>query len=84
MFSHPYLLIFVKIYWNYISPPGKNINDKSLLHLLGDFPKITAVEAYFVGRILTSAPYALNDLFESSSIALANDDSLVLNEVRYL
>lgn len=75
MFSHPYLLIFVKIYWNFISPPGKNMKDRSLLHLLGDFPKITTQEAYFVGRILTGAPHILKDMFELSPTAVSSDTS---------
>jgi hypothetical protein len=73
MFSHPYLLIFVKIYWNYASPPGTNIKDRSLLHLLGEFPKITAQEAYFAGRILTSPSHVLKELFDLSPTFIAND-----------
>ncbi|KAI6223562.1 CCR4-NOT transcription complex subunit 11 [Aphelenchoides fujianensis] len=53
IYTHPYLLVLVKVYWNYASPPGSNPNDKSLIHLCGTFPKITAQEAHFVGRILT-------------------------------
>jgi hypothetical protein len=72
MFSHPYLLIFVKIFWTFMSPPGRHMRDRSLLHLLGDFPKITAQEAYFVGRILTS-PHVLEDLFELTPNSIATD-----------
>ncbi|KAI6214152.1 hypothetical protein M3Y94_00234900 [Aphelenchoides besseyi] len=53
IYSHPYLLVLLKIFWNHVSPPGTNSTDKSLLHLCGTFPKITAQEAHFVGRILT-------------------------------
>ncbi|KAI6200441.1 CCR4-NOT transcription complex subunit 11 [Aphelenchoides besseyi] len=53
IYSHPYLLVLLKIFWNHMSPPGTNSTDKSLLHLCGTFPKITAQEAHFVGRILT-------------------------------
>lgn len=40
MLSHPYLIVFVKIYWNYVSPRGSNPKDRSLLHFIGEFPKV--------------------------------------------
>jgi hypothetical protein len=73
MFSHPYLLIFVKIYWSYMSPPGRSVKDRSLLHLIGEFPKITPQEAHFVGRILTSPPHILKEMSELSPTLIASD-----------
>ncbi|KAI6187198.1 CCR4-NOT transcription complex subunit 11 [Aphelenchoides besseyi] len=55
IYSHPYLLVLLKIFWNHMSPPGTNSTDKSLLHLCGTFPKITAQEAHFVGPIVADS-----------------------------
>ncbi|CAD5228173.1 unnamed protein product [Bursaphelenchus xylophilus] len=73
IFSHPYLVVLLKIFWNYVSPTGLNSNDRSLIHLLGQFPKITAQECHFVGRMLTENPNGLAELFEQSPIAIADN-----------
>ncbi|CAD5221587.1 unnamed protein product [Bursaphelenchus okinawaensis] len=73
IFSHPYLVILFKMYWNHVSPPGMDHNDRSLIHLLSKFPKITAQEGHFVGRLLTESPSSLSDLFEQSPLGIADN-----------
>lgn len=74
---HPFLLIFVKIYADFIlfasGEKASIYSDTGILRLIGNFPKITPQEAHFVGQLLVESPVALKQLFRLSPAQVADN-----------